>query len=456
MMLTALRGRLLWYVADPAEAGEAARRYVDDGLLVIADGHVRAAGDATTLLPGLASGTPVVDHRPCLIVPGFIDAHIHYPQTQVIASYGAQLLDWLTNYTFVAEQLFADADHAALGARFFLDELGRNGTTTAVVYSTVHPGAAEALFTEAHRRNLRVLAGKVMMDRGAPPGLLDTAEAGYRDSHALIARWHGRGRQRYVISPRFALTSTPAQLEAAGALAREHPDCHVQTHISENLREIEAVAAAFPEERDYLAVYERFGLVGARTLLGHCLHLSADEIARMAERGARAAFCPTSNLFLGSGLFDWARFRDAGIPIAVATDVGGGTSYSMLRTMGEAYKVLHLQGQSLAPDLAFHAMTRGNAVALGLEDVIGSFEPGREADAVVLDARATPAMAHRMGRAETLAEELFVLTTLGDDRSIAATYVMGERATPFGPADEASPRLLPGPAGCPPFRPHET
>ncbi|NNM73636.1 guanine deaminase [Enterovirga aerilata] len=429
-MIKAIRGRLLWYASDPEQDGAAARRYHEDGLLVVADGVIRAAGDAADLLRTLPQDTPIADHRPHLVVPGFIDAHIHYPQTQVVASYGATLLDWLERYTFVEEQRFADAGHAAEAARFFLDELLRNGTTTACVYCTVHPGSAEAFFAESERRGTRMLAGKLMMDRGAPPALLDTAESGYRDTRALIERWHGRGRQLYVISPRFALTSSEAQLEAAGRLAREHPGCLVQTHISENLREIEAVAALYPADRLYAAIYDRFGLLGPRSLLGHCLHLAEEEFGLIHARGAVAVFCPTSNTFLGSGLFDWGRMRDPRHPIriAVATDIGGGTSYSMLATMGEAYKVLHLQGQSLSPDAAFHAMTRGNAVALGLEDLVGSFGPGHEGDAVVLDSAATPAMARRRVRIRTIEEELFLLTTMGDDRSVVATYVAGELA----------------------------
>ena len=427
-MIKAIRGRLLWYVGDPATEGAAARRYVEDGLLVVENGIVAAVGEAAELLPGLPAGTPVADHRPHIVAPGFIDAHIHYPQTRVVASFGATLLDWLERYTFVEEQLFADPAHAEAGARFFLDELLRNGTTTACVYCTVHPGSAEALFAESERRGTRMAAGKVMMDRGAPPGLLDTAESGYRDTKALIERWHGRGRQIYAISPRFALTSTEAQLEAAGQLAREHPDCLVQTHISENLREIEAVAALYPADRDYASVYDRFGLLGSRSLMGHCLHLTEEEFALFHARDAVAVFCPTSNTFLGSGLFDWGRMRDPRHPVrvAVATDIGGGTSYSMLATMGEAYKVLHLQGQTLTPDSAFHAMTLGNAVALGLDRLIGSFAPGRECDAVVLDAGATPATARRLERVRTIEEELFLLTTMGDDRAVRATYVMGE------------------------------
>lgn len=429
-MVKGIRGRLLWYVSDPEISGPGARRFLDDGLILVSDGIVQAAGDATELAAALPAGAPVEDHRPHLVLPGFIDAHIHFPQTQVVASYGAALLEWLNRYTFVEEQRFGDPEHAAVGARFFLDELLRNGTTTASVYCTVHPGSAEALFTESSRRNTRMVAGKVMMDRGAPPALLDTPEASYRDTKSLISRWHRRGRQRYAISPRFALTSSPAQLEAAGQLAREHPDCHVQTHISENLQEIAAVRAAHPAERDYTAVYERFGLLGPRSLMGHCLHLSDDEVRRFHDADAVAVFCPTSNTFLGSGLFDWDRMRDPARPVrvAVATDIGGGTSYSMLSTMGEAYKVLRLRGQSLAPDTAFHAITRGNAVALGLDGLIGSFEPGRECDAVVLDSAATPAMAHRMAAARTIDEELFVLATMGDDRAVRATYVMGEAA----------------------------
>lgn len=428
--MKAIRGRLLWYRSDPELDGPSARRYVPDGAILVENGCVAAAGDASDILARLPEGAPVDDRRPHLVLPGFIDAHIHYPQSQVVASYGTMLLDWLERYTFPEEQRFADAAHAAASARFFLEELLRNGTTTASVYCTVHPGSVEAFFAESERCGTRMIAGKMMMDRGAPQPLLDTADAGYHESTDLIGRWHGRGRQLYAISPRFALTSSPAQLDAAGRLAREHPECHVQTHISENLREIEAVLARFPSEADYTAVYERYGLLGQRSLMGHCLHLSEDERRRFHERDAVAVFCPTSNLFLGSGFFDWDKMRDPARPIrvAVATDIGGGTSYSMLATMGEAYKILRIQGQSLTPDTAFHAITLGNAVALGLADRIGSFEPGRECDAVVLDSAATPAMAHRMRSARTLEEELFVLTTLGDDRSVAATYVMGEVA----------------------------
>ncbi|MFI5014037.1 MAG: guanine deaminase [Hyphomicrobiales bacterium] len=423
-----LRGRLLWFVADPEEEGERAHRYVEDGAILVGDGLVRAAGEADALLASLPPGTPIEDHRPHLILPGFIDPHIHFPQTQVIASYGAQLLEWLNKYTFVEEQKFFDPTHCASHARFFFDELLRNGTTTAVAFCSVHAQSVEAFFAEAERRNLLMLAGKVMMDRNAPEGLRDTPQRGYDETKALIGKWHGRGRQLYAIAPRFAVTSSEAQLEAAGALAREHQDCHIESHLSENHAEIALVRELFPWSRDYADVYDHYGLLGPKTLLGHCIHLGERERALLAEKGSVAVFCPTSNLFIGSGLFDWRATRRAGLRIGLATDVGGGTSYSMLETAAEAYKVLQLQGQNLPALRAFHAMTRGNAMALGLEGRIGSFEPGRACDAVVLDACSTPAMRHRMETAQTLDEELFVLMTMGSARNVAATYVMGEKA----------------------------
>jgi guanine deaminase len=428
----ALRGHLLDFVADPAEVGAAASyRHHQDGLLVIEEGRIAKAGDARSLLPELPPGTPVDEHPGCPILPGLIDTHIHYPQTQVIASYGAQLLEWLHKYTFVEEQKFGDPAHAAEIARFFLGELLRNGTTTAAVYCTVHPASVEAFFAESERCNTRMIAGKVMMDRNAPAALTDTAERGYAESKALLQAWHGRGRQRYAISPRFALTSSDAQLEVAGALLREHPGAYLQTHLAENHEEIAKVRKLFPNAKSYTDVYDRCGLLGPRSIFGHCLHLADEERQRLSDTRSVAAFCPTSNLFIGSGLFDLARLRDPARPvrISLATDVGGGTSYSMLRTAAEAYKVLQLQGQNLPTLDAFYMMTLGNARALGLEAEIGSFRIGGEADVVVLDPRATPAMAHRMATVgDDLEAALFVLMTLGDERAVRATYVLGELA----------------------------
>ncbi|RDW13845.1 guanine deaminase [Paracoccus thiocyanatus] len=417
-----IRGRTLSFYADPAET-QAAFAYHQDGAVVVQDGKIVAMGDYAALRePGLAE----IDHRPNLILPGFIDPHIHFPQVQVIASWGAQLLDWLNTYTFPEEARFGDQGHAPLMAEKFLDLLLSHGTTTAVAFCSVHPQSAEALFSAAEARGMAMIAGKVMMDRNAPESVLDTPQQGYDDSKALIAKWHRRGRQRYAITPRFAITSTPEQLQMAGQLVREHPDCHIQTHLSENRDEIAYTLELYPQARDYLDIYETYGLLSDKLLLGHSIHLEPREIARMAETGARAVFCPTSNLFLGSGLFDAAGLRAAGVVSGIASDVGGGTSYSMLQTLAEGYKVLQLRNQKLHPLAAFHWATRGNALALGMADRIGTLDPGSDADLVVLDSRATPAMALRMDRAETLAEELFVLQILGDDRAIAQTYVAGK------------------------------
>lgn len=423
-----IRGRVLGFHADPALTDDN-HRYLEDGAILVQDGRILAVDEYGRLArPDVA----VIDHRPHLILPGFIDPHIHFPQVQVIASWGTQLLDWLQTYTFPEEARFDDRDHAARMAGAFLDLLTAHGTTSAVAFCSVHPQSAEALFTAAQARDMALIAGKVMMDRNAIPALHDTARQGYDDSKRLLQAWHGRGRLRYAITPRFAITSTPEQLEAAGALAREHPDCHIQTHMSENRDEIALTLQLFPWARDYLDVYERYGLLSERLLLGHCLHLHEREIARMAETGSRAIFCPTSNLFLGSGLFDAAGLRRAGIITGIATDVGGGTSYSMLQTLAEGYKVLQLRGQNLHPLEAFHWATRGNAHALGMADRIGTLAVGSDADLVVLNCRATPAMALRAERVTSLAEELFLLQIMGDDRAVAQTYVAGRPCKPVG------------------------
>ena len=411
----------------PPSSGSRAYSLIDDGAVLVSGGLIEAVARPAPSSPRAPRGALIDDHLGSFIMPGFIDAHVHYPQTQVIGSYGAQLLDWLTNYTFVEEQKFADPAHCARVAAFFLDELFRSGTTTAMVYCSVHPQSVEAFFAEAEARGARMIAGKVMMDRDAPEALMDTAERGYDESKALIERWRGRGRLGYAITPRFAVTSTEAQLEAAGALAHEYPDCYVQTHANENKAEIARVNALFPDARSYIDVYARAGLLGPRSVIGHCIHLQESEVAGLAESQSVAAFCPTSNLFLGSGLFDRARLGRAGVRIALATDVGGGTSYSMLRTAAEGYKVLQLNGQSWPALEAFYHMTLGNARALSLDDRIGSVEPGKEADLIALDPHATPALEHRMETAGgDLEVELFALLMLGDDRAVRETYVAGE------------------------------
>jgi guanine deaminase len=422
-----IRGRVLSFTDDPSLGGSRAYSLVDDGAVLVAGGLIEAVGEARDILARAPGGAVIDDHAGSFIMPGFIDAHVHYPQTQVIGSYGAQLLDWLNTYTFVEEQKFADPAHCARVASFFLDELICTGTTTAMVYCTVHPQSVDAFFGAAEKRAMRMIAGKVMMDRDTPERLKDDAQRGYDESKALITRWRGRGRLDYAITPRFAVTSTMAQLEAAGALAREFPQLYVQTHANENKAEIARVAALFPKAESYIDVYARAGLLGPRSVLGHCIHLQASEVALLAESRSVAAFCPTSNLFLGSGLFDQARLRRAGVRIALATDVGGGTSYSMLRTAAEGYKVLQLNGQSWPALEAFYRMTLGNARALSLDGRIGSIEAGKEADLVALDPRATPALAHRMETAGgDLQVELFALMMLGDDRAVRETYVAGE------------------------------
>ncbi len=426
MTALVLRGRVLSFLSEPAGVTDrGSYRYIEDGAVRIEGGLIKAVGDWGDVETADAE---IADHRPHLLLPGFIDTHAHYPQMQVIASWGAKLLDWLENYTFPEETKFADYAHGRRIAGRFFDELTRHGTTTAVAYCTVHPDSAEAFFDEAAARNLRMIGGKVLMDRNAPEALRDTPQSAYDDSKALIEKWHGAGRALYAVTPRFAITSTPAQMEMAEALMAAHPDCYLQTHLSENDAEIALTARLYPEARDYLDVYERYGLAGPRSLFGHAIHLSDRERGAMAETGSVAVFCPTSNLFLGSGLYDEAGLRERGVRRAIATDVGGGTNYSMLRTMDEGYKVLQLRNQNLDPLRAFYWSTLGNAEALQLADRIGTLDAGSEADIVVLNCRATPAMALRMDTVETLAEELFVLQTLGDDRSVMETYVAGDAA----------------------------
>ncbi|GHF02954.1 guanine deaminase [Aliiroseovarius zhejiangensis] len=425
MTNTLLRGRVITFHHEPTGPDDTdAYTYIEDGAVLMRGGMIAATGTYDKVAAD-AHGATLVDHRPHLLMAGFIDMHIHFPQVQIVASWGSQLLDWLNGYTFPAEAEYADAQHARAMAGRFCSLLTDHGTTTAVAFCSVHASSAEALFSEANDRGMRMIAGKTMMDRNAPETVLDTAQSGYDESKALIERWHGKGRASYAITPRFAITSTPEQLEMSGALVSEHPDCYVQTHLSENHDEIAYTAELYPQARDYLDVYERHGLLGPRTMLGHAIHLRDREIGAMAETGAHPVFCPTSNLFLGSGLFDDAGLRARGIQSGIATDIGAGTSYSMLQALNEGYKILQLQDQKLHTLRAFHWITRGNAEVLGMADKIGSLDPGTEADITVINARATPAMRLRMDRADSLSDELFVVQMMGDDRAIAQTYVAG-------------------------------
>ncbi|MDH3620768.1 MAG: guanine deaminase [Gammaproteobacteria bacterium] len=423
----ALRASVMHCLADPGEESEAsAWEYFDDGLLVIDAGHVVNAGDAASLLGELPAGTQVQDFSGKLIVPGFIDCHVHFPQLDIIGSYGAQLLDWLNQYAFPEEAKFSDPDHAREVARVFIDELLANGTTTALVFGTVHAHSADAIFEAAEAKGMRLIAGKVLMDSNCPPELRDDAETGYAESKALIERWHGKGRLGYAITPRFALTSSREQLAAAGRLASEFPDVWVHTHLAENMDEVEEIARLFPDSRSYLDVYEQYKLLRPRAVFAHCLHMDEQDRGNMASMGGAAAFCPTSNLFLGSGLFDLEAMREAGIRCGLGTDVGGGTSLSLLRTASEAYKVLHLQEHALPATRALYLATLGAAEALYLDDKIGNFAPGKEADFVVLNYEGSNLTKRRIAAAKTIEEKLFALMTLADDRNIAATYVNGE------------------------------
>ncbi len=429
MSLKAYNAAVFHLLGDPADMGaDVSRGYYEDGLLIVEDGVVKKLGARAELEPGLPADVQIASFANALIIPGFVDSHIHFPQMDVIASPGDQLMDWLNEYTFPAEAAFEDPAHGQASARFFLDELLRNGTTSALVFGSVHKASVDALFGEALARNMRIIAGKVLMDRNAPAHLCDTPETGYGDSKALIQKWHGKGRLRYAVTPRFAFTCSEKQLRLAGDLLNEFDDILLHTHLSENEREISLVKELFPQFRDYLDVYDGCGLLANRSVFAHGVHLSADEMKRLSQAKAGVAFCPTSNLFLGSGLFDFARVKKHGIKIGLGTDIGGGTSFSLFQTMNEAYKVCQLQGDYLDAFTSFYLATLGGAELLGLADKIGNFEPGKEADFIVLDLEASPLLARRLKSCRTIEERLFVLSILGDDRAVRRAYLAGDLA----------------------------
>ena len=428
------RGAILHFRSDPGSGDDPdSFEFFDDGLLVTADGRVASIGPARELLPALPSDAELVEHRDSILMPGFVDTHVHYPQTDIVGTGGRQLLDWLEHYTFPAERGFSDPAHAREVAEFFLDELVRNGTTTALVFCTVHPASVQAFFEAAAARRMRMAAGKVLMDRNCPEYLRDTPETGERATRELLEAWHGRERLLYAITPRFAPTSSDAQLASAGRLATDYPDALIQTHVAENLDEVAWVKRLFPKARSYLDVYDRCGLLRERAIYAHCIHFDEVDRARMAQSGAAAAFCPSSNLRLGSGLFDVAAADAAGMRFSIATDVAGGSSFSMLQTLSDAYKVAQLSHQHLSPLRAFYLATLAGARALGVDDRIGRFAVGTEADFIVLDLRATAILARRTARSRTLAEKLLVLITLGDDRAVSRTYILGRESHRAGP-----------------------
>jgi len=425
----AVRGPALSFTGDPFRDGlDATMVHEPDAIVAMADGRITHFGPADRIASLLPAGSELRDYgRNALISAGFIDTHVHYPQTPMIASAGAQLLDWLNKYTFPTELKFADKAFARDTARLFLRESLRNGITTSCVYCTVHPHSVDALFEEAEEIGLRLAAGKVLMDRNAPEGLLDTAQSGFDQSQALIQKWHGRGRLLYAITPRFAGTSTSEQLAAAGALWREHSGCLMQTHIAESRDEVAWIKELFPDRRNYLDVYDHHGLCGPRAVFGHAIWLDEPEMQCLHESGAAIAHCPTSNFFLGSGAFDIARAvrKERPVRVGLGTDIGAGTSFSILATLDAAYKASQLNRQALSAGHAYYLATRGSAQALYLDDKVGSIAPGMEADLVVLDMRSTPLIDSRMSEARDFAEQLFIQMTLGDDRAVQATYVAG-------------------------------
>lgn len=422
--LTAVKANLLYCTDDPERHGSASTVYIPDGVMVIEDGIIQACGTVDdTPIPDNAT---LSDFSGKLVVPGFVDTHIHYPQVDIIAAYGKQLLEWLERYTFPAEAKFGNEEHAADTARFFLDQLLSNGTTTAMVFGTVHPSSVNAFFSEAASRNLRMICGKVMMDRNAPPTLMDTAQSSYDDSQLLIDKWHDKGRLGYAVTPRFAPTSSSDQLRMAGRLLDENPGVHLHTHMAENADECDWVSSLFPDTQDYLAVYEQFGLVRKRSMFAHSIHLSDSAWKRMAKHDASVSHCPCSNLFIGSGLFDLRSAQKHGVRVGLGTDVGAGDSLSMLRVVNEAYKVQQLQRHTITPEHAFYLATLGGAKALDLDAKIGSLEVGKEADFLVINEKATPLLARRTANQDTWQERLFSVLMLGDDRCIEQTWIMGE------------------------------
>lgn len=424
-----LRGQILSFHDDPFIVGpDAAAKIETDGAILVDNGKIHCVGPAQPIVddnPHIS----VEHYRNDVIMAGFVDCHVHYPQYEVIASYGEQLLEWLNRYTFPAEMKFRDSDYARQAADFFLDECLRNGTTTASVYATTHPESVDAFFSAALERRMCMATGKVMMDRNAPEELVDTPQTGYDQSLALLEKWHGRDRLKYVVTPRFAVTSTSEQLEAAGALWQAHPTTLMQTHIDENLEEISFVRDLFPDTTDYFGVYEKFGLVGQGTNFGHAIHLTPREQDAFRATGSGISHCPTSNVFLGSGLFDMKGLREGSnkVPVGLATDIGGGSSLSMLRTMKASYEVCRLNGYNLHPAKAFYLATKGSAETMCLEDTIGNVEVGKDADLIVLDLGSTPAIINRMRFSEDVWDTLFVQMMMADDRAIRATYIAGEK-----------------------------
>ena len=420
----AVRSSILHFIKNPTQ-DKKSYEYYKDGILIVKNGRIKSLTSFKDYKRN--KNIKIIDYRGKLIIPGLIDTHIHYPQTDMIASHGEQLLEWLNKYTFPTEKRFEDKKYSKDVASFFIKELLRNGTTTALVFATIHPNSVDAIFNEASQRNMRIISGKTLMDRNAPKYLLDTPELAYSDSKKLIKKWHGKKRLSYAVTPRFAPTSSPQQLESAKKLLYEFPSIYMHTHLSENKKEIAWVKSLYPKSKNYLDVYDRFNLVTPKSIFAHAVHLTNDEVKTIKSKKSGISFCPSSNMFLGSGLFDYEKIASNNIKVGLGTDVGAGTSFSLLKTMGDAYKVSQLKGQKLSALEAFYLATLGGAKTLELSQKIGNFQKGKEADFIVIDLKSTPLFSRRIKEAKTLEEKLFILLTLGDDRNIKHTYIMGKK-----------------------------
>ncbi len=414
------RGRIFTPLSDPFRDDTNSFAYFDDGFLAVDAGRIRGVGS----WGDHPDGDVVELGAKRLITPGFFDTHLHAPQLEMIGSYGGHLLEWLERYTFPTEAKFADRQYAAMIAEAFFTELLRNGTLCALIFSTIHHDATDAFFAEAARRGFRGIIGKAMMDRNAPPALLETPDDSFEQSRDLLLKWHGKGLLRYAITPRFAPTSTPELLERAGELKREFPDAYVHSHISENTAEVAWVHELFPDA-EYADVYDRYGLLDDRTILAHGVHLTAEELDLLSRHGTRISHCPNSNLFLGSGLFQLHRVLESGVIVGLGTDIGAGTTPSMFTAMSDAYKVQQVQGVSLNPIELWYLGTLGGARALSLDDETGSLEEGKSADFLILDLDAKPLIAMRSERATSIEDLLASLIFLGDDRLVSSAWIAG-------------------------------
>ncbi|MEE3241392.1 MAG: guanine deaminase [Pseudomonadota bacterium] len=426
--MDAYRAEIIYCTNDPSKFGESAICHFEDGLLVVnSSGEIVACGEAKTLLKEWGGNCSYNEYKNHLIVPGFIDSHIHFPQTEMLAAHGEQLLSWLENYTYPVEENFCNKSYSLKIANVFLTELLKNGTTSAVVFGSVHKESVDALFELSYEKNMRIVAGKALMDRNVPLGVSENTLDGFIKSKELIDQWHNKGRLSYAVTPRFAASSSYQQLEGCKKLLNDYPDLYLQTHLSENHEEIDFVKKTYPTFPNYLSIYDEFDFLSRPSIFAHCIHLEEKEWDLLSNTKAVISHCPTSNLFLGSGLFDMKKSRNFNIPVTIGTDIGAGTSFSMMQTFSEAYKIQQLQGTSLNGFDGLYLMTLAGAKAINLDHRIGTLEAGTEADFVILNYNSTPYMEFRNSKCDTIHDRLFSLLMLGDDRAVSETYIMGKK-----------------------------